>query len=774
MKEEMTEGQVGLVRNLFERATSDFLSVDVWLCWTEWEESLAEDNQYEGMRQRFEQAITQAGLHVARGQEIWNAYISLERRILEIVTGDKTAQQEKVRRLYQRSLSLPLFNIEQRMNEYLEWEKSLGANSKPCSFMDQYNQAKTALEERMPFELLISDSDPNNPNYEQINNWWEYIRFEEQHNEIFRVRCLYERALKNYFLVYDMWFSYISYLLRNVKNTPKLILGATGRAYRNYPYTHHLWCIHLNEMERFKKPIAEIEQVFEDALLSGFSSEEDYYQMYSKMIDIKIRRFRDNDKKEENELRMMELRAFCNRATDYFGQYFPNSPFLVDLTRIWALVEGEVIKDEKNTVELFESLVKNYSKRADLWLDAVKTFKLFGNYELCRNYLKRGANICNDILILNEWNIFESLHGSSEDQALAAERIATRKAEIAEAAAKEALIIAKKEAKAKRTSRKDPKEEKMLGSASKKRKIRDEKIVEREPKRAKTETKKTGPQMDKKVIHVSNLPDNANNEELKKLFESFGSIVETRCIYDTKGKFKGFAFIEFEKESSASDAVNAAAPEKETGIHYNDARVKVSFSRALKPGTVIPQQTISPPPPKQQAYDDKLTMFVKNLAYITTEEELQKALTESDPTISIKEVRLVRDRNSGRSKGFAYVQFNDNESLQKALTLDGKTLHNFAMQLAISKPPTKPAPPKNSDKVPTSTEKDDHKEQISKMEVVQKEPEEKEKQHKEKDEKDEKEEKAANINKLLSSILSKEGKSKPKGLTPRSILTKKK
>lgn len=75
-------------------------------------------------------------------------------------------------------------------------------------------------------------------------------------------------------------------------------------------------------------------------------------------------------------------------------------------------------------------------------------------------------------------------------------------------------------------------------------------------------------------------------------------------------------------------------------------------------------------------HEDNLTLFVTNLAFRATEEEIQEffatgLLTEIPVAYSsvapVKDVRIVRDRASGRSRGFAYVDCNSLEDLNKVV-----------------------------------------------------------------------------------------------------------
>jgi RNA recognition motif-containing protein len=64
-------------------------------------------------------------------------------------------------------------------------------------------------------------------------------------------------------------------------------------------------------------------------------------------------------------------------------------------------------------------------------------------------------------------------------------------------------------------------------------------------------------------------------------------------------------------------------------------------------------------------------LYVGNLSYSTTDSELQDFFAQYG---NIQELKLIFDRETGRSRGFAFVSFTTEEETEKALAADGVDL----------------------------------------------------------------------------------------------------
>jgi len=77
-------------------------------------------------------------------------------------------------------------------------------------------------------------------------------------------------------------------------------------------------------------------------------------------------------------------------------------------------------------------------------------------------------------------------------------------------------------------------------------------------------------------------------------------------------------------------------------------------------------------------------LFIGNLAYTTTDDSLMAHFAQIGPVAS---ARVITDRESGRSKGFGFVEFENDEDNQKAVDqLNGKELDGRAINVGLARP----------------------------------------------------------------------------------------
>jgi cold-inducible RNA-binding protein len=174
-----------------------------------------------------------------------------------------------------------------------------------------------------------------------------------------------------------------------------------------------------------------------------------------------------------------------------------------------------------------------------------------------------------------------------------------------------------------------------------------------------------------KKLYVGNLADHTTTPELTGLFAQVGPVVSVRLITDRDtGRSKGFGFVEMESEAAA----RAITQLHHTALHGRP----LSVTEARPQGS-----TEGRPPPSR--------LFVSNLPYETTAAELKELFSAIGP---VSFLSLPIERESGKPRGFAFVEFAEPAQAQEAIRRFHSQLFNgraLAVREALAKE-SRPAP----------------------------------------------------------------------------------
>ena len=79
-----------------------------------------------------------------------------------------------------------------------------------------------------------------------------------------------------------------------------------------------------------------------------------------------------------------------------------------------------------------------------------------------------------------------------------------------------------------------------------------------------------------------------------------------------------------------------------------------------------------------------MKLYVGNLSYTTSEDELRDAFAEYGEVASAK---VITDRETGRSKGFGFIEFTDDEAAKRAMSsMNGAQLGGRALTVNEARP----------------------------------------------------------------------------------------
>ncbi|KAF9357120.1 hypothetical protein BGX26_004237 [Mortierella sp. AD094] len=176
-------------------------------------------------------------------------------------------------------------------------------------------------------------------------------------------------------------------------------------------------------------------------------------------------------------------------------------------------------------------------------------------------------------------------------------------------------------------------------------------------------------------IWIGNMSFLTTEKALRHFFRNVGAEITRVNMpsgsgYNKKGN-KGFAYVDFASAEAQTNAIKLS----ETELDGRKVLIKSSKSfegrPALSKGAVQEKAT-------KQKHAVSPTLFIGNLSFQTTREGLQKLFEDCG---EIRKVRLATFEDSGKCKGFGYIDYMNPESATTALTnpqkyfLDGRKLN---------------------------------------------------------------------------------------------------
>lgn len=160
---------------------------------------------------------------------------------------------------------------------------------------------------------------------------------------------------------------------------------------------------------------------------------------------------------------------------------------------------------------------------------------------------------------------------------------------------------------------------------------------------------------DDATIFIRNLSFETDEGKLSELFKDCGDIVFIRIPkFEDTGKPRGVAYIEFENVSSVDLALEY------TGTIIDGRKITVMKSKREEKAKPLSFVT---------SYSN--TIHVGGLSYYTTEEGLKKHFESAG---EISAVRMPYYEDTGKPKGFAFLEFATSEAVENARKLNGTQL----------------------------------------------------------------------------------------------------
>eukprot|EP00475_Leptophrys_vorax_P033625 TRINITY_DN5312_c0_g2_i1.p1 TRINITY_DN5312_c0_g2~~TRINITY_DN5312_c0_g2_i1.p1 ORF type:complete len:566 (-),score=195.20 TRINITY_DN5312_c0_g2_i1:80-1777(-) len=158
-------------------------------------------------------------------------------------------------------------------------------------------------------------------------------------------------------------------------------------------------------------------------------------------------------------------------------------------------------------------------------------------------------------------------------------------------------------------------------------------------------------------VYIKNLPESFDKKKLEEMFGKVGNITSSMVPFTPDGKFRGFAFVNYETPEEAQHAIDEF-----NGVEYESKRLFVG--RAMKKNErqaflmAVHQDKIEA---KRKLWEGR-NLYVKNLSDTMTEE---KFIEEFAAFGQITSAKIIVDAG-GRSRGFGFVCYETPEMAARA------------------------------------------------------------------------------------------------------------
>ena len=190
-------------------------------------------------------------------------------------------------------------------------------------------------------------------------------------------------------------------------------------------------------------------------------------------------------------------------------------------------------------------------------------------------------------------------------------------------------------------------------------------------------------QLRKRQIYLGGVPFHKTEDEIRAAFEEENLPVESvdRMTFPDSGRFRGIAILTFATREAAKGALAWNGEEWDgtflTVKKYAPKARREDAGSGDGGGGGNPTRSFRDAVRKTEG---QRLAFACNLSWDVTEETLRSALVGCEVT----DVRMGVDKETGRFRGFAHVEFARDEDLERAVALDGASVLGRPMKIAYA------------------------------------------------------------------------------------------
>jgi RNA recognition motif-containing protein len=168
-------------------------------------------------------------------------------------------------------------------------------------------------------------------------------------------------------------------------------------------------------------------------------------------------------------------------------------------------------------------------------------------------------------------------------------------------------------------------------------------------------------------IIIKNLDFSMKNEDIEKIVSKYGKIEKIYTPYrpDNKNKNKGFCFVTFENKESLIKSLEL----NKILTEGRQLTVEPSYQKPEESKRAWKEKAKT----EEHVFDDKKTIMVSGLSFSLNQERLKSIFEEYGPISHIKLPYEKDEEGNQQLKGYGFIEFKDEESVEESIEGQDKT-----------------------------------------------------------------------------------------------------
>ncbi|XP_056842292.1 nucleolin 2 isoform X2 [Raphanus sativus] len=210
----------------------------------------------------------------------------------------------------------------------------------------------------------------------------------------------------------------------------------------------------------------------------------------------------------------------------------------------------------------------------------------------------------------------------------------------------------------------------------------EQKSLAKEPKTPTTQTPTPQARGGSTTLFAGNLPFQLESADVENFFKEVGDIVDVRLASDPDGRSKGYGHVEFASPEAAQKALKLMNGKPLLGrdIRLSEANAKPAPRSSNADGGFQSNNR------KGEGSQVK-TIYVTRFDKSVSERDMRGALREHFSGCGqITRISLPCDRETGATRGMAYLDLKEEDGFNKALELNGSELGGWNIQVLEGRP----------------------------------------------------------------------------------------